>query len=492
MEKKISASILVDELATRCKLPQTVSEEFVRTFFETIIDGLQKDKIVKVKGLGTFKLSEVSDRESVDVNSGERIVIKGFRRVTFTPETAVKERINRPFAHFETVELENSCHFDDMTETIDAKEDDTAEDSAMDIEEYVESIDETPVDATPAERQLPEITEQRSEPEISKTPVVSFESDVKLEENPIIEETATAGKSTEVIQPDTKTVEETIENEPEVPESIEAVKAEPSAVSVKEKRMEESQSVDDVDEEIEEISQQTTEAEEPASIAESKVGEDFVYYTERRSNKSFWRYWLPALVLVIAACCLYIYVSLDRKDFRFVTYRPSENDMIMVQPIVFDDDTNKNVTDMAAQSTQIVVADKSNPTVSESKEKQKVVETISKLKSETKSEVIPEPNLTAINNGSIKNEGKPYILQLTEADKAKNLKDITVADTTEYIIDGTLVTHELQKDETIIRLALKYYGDKRLWPYIVKYNWLKNPDSLPVGTALNIPFLKNK
>lgn len=166
--------------------------------------------------------------------------------------------------------------------------------------------------------------------------------------------------------------------------------------------------------------------------------------------------------------------------------------MIMVQPIVFDDDTNKNVTDMAAQSTQIVVTDKSNPAVSESKEEQKVTETISKLKSETKSEVIPEPNLTAINNVSIKNEGKPYILQLTEADKAKNLKDITVADTTEYIIDGTLVTHELQKDETIIRLALKYYGDKRLWPYIVKYNWLKNPDSLPVGTALNIPFLKNK
>lgn len=260
MEKKISASILVDELATRCKLPQSFSEEFVRTFFETIIDGLQKDKIVKVKGLGTFKLSEVSDRESVDVNSGERIVIKGFRRVTFTPETAVKERINRPFAHFETVELENSCHFDDMAETIDAKEDDTTEDSEMDIEEYVESIDETPVEATPAERQLPEVTEQRSEPEISKTPVVSFESDVMPEDNSIIEETVAAVKSTEAIQPDTKTVEETIENEPEVPESIEAVKAEPSAVSVKEKRMEESQSVDDVDEEIEEISQQTTEA----------------------------------------------------------------------------------------------------------------------------------------------------------------------------------------------------------------------------------------
>ena len=93
---------------------------------------------------------------------------------------------------------------------------------------------------------------------------------------------------------------------------------------------------------------------------------------------------------------------------------------------------------------------------------------------------------------SIKNEGKPYKLPLTAADAAKPLKDFTAADTTNYTIAGTLTTHELKEGETIIRLAQVYYGDKKLWPYIVKYNWMKDPNHVSKGTVLNIPFLMPK
>lgn len=465
MEKKISASVLVDELAARLNLPQTVSEEFVRAFFDTIIDGLRKDGLVKIKGFGTFKLSEVSDRESVAVATGERIVIKGFRKVTFTPEAAVKDHINKPFAQFETIELDDACHFDDVPETIASETDDTAEDSAVTVvEETVEvrtPVEETSGEVALVEEPSPEVAEQGSEP---AEPAASVE-EVQTESSSI------------------PSTEETLESASETAESIATAETEPETEAIEESVEEVAQPVAEVTDEPVQEEQPLTE--ETVSKPEPKEEEDFVYYTEKPRHRAFWRYWLPALILAIAACCLYIYVSLDGKDSRFDTYRPSENDMIKVQPIAFDDDNSKKSADTAPKNVDEKVVSEAPAVPAEEKKSDEP-------KVEPKPEPKPEPKTSDTNDMPGKNDGKPYILQLTETDKAKNLKDITAADTTEYIIDGTLVTHELQKDETIIRLALMYYGDKRLWPYIVKYNWLKNPDSVPVGTALNIPYLKNK
>ena len=81
------------------------ADKFVRAFVATLEEGLRADNIVKIKGLGTFKLMQVSDRDSVDVSTGERITIKGYTKVSFTPDSAMKEFVNRPFAHFEPTEL---------------------------------------------------------------------------------------------------------------------------------------------------------------------------------------------------------------------------------------------------------------------------------------------------------------------------------------------------------------------------------------------------
>ena len=102
---KITQTNLAEELAARSGVSREVADSFVCAVAEAIEKGLREDNIAKIKGLGTFKLLEVSDRGSVDVNTGERITIKGYRKVSFTPDSAMKEFVNRPFAHFEPVEL---------------------------------------------------------------------------------------------------------------------------------------------------------------------------------------------------------------------------------------------------------------------------------------------------------------------------------------------------------------------------------------------------
>jgi LysM repeat protein len=81
---------------------------------------------------------------------------------------------------------------------------------------------------------------------------------------------------------------------------------------------------------------------------------------------------------------------------------------------------------------------------------------------------------------------------LTEALKAKAIKDISIADTTDYVMEGTLVEHKLKRGETIIQLSNRYYGDKRLWPYIVKYNNMRDFNKVAIGQKINVPVLKEK
>lgn len=114
MNEKLNIQNLILLFAEKYDITPENAEEFVKTFFALIEEGLEQDKYVKVKGLGTFKLIEVGSRESINVNTGERFEIQGHQKVSFTPETALKELINRPFSHFETVVLNENVQFDDM------------------------------------------------------------------------------------------------------------------------------------------------------------------------------------------------------------------------------------------------------------------------------------------------------------------------------------------------------------------------------------------
>ena len=105
MDKKFNLSQLADLLAQAGGMTKSASEQFVKNFFDIISQNVIADGMVKVKGLGTFKLLQMEDRESVNVNTGERFTIEGHQKISFTPDADLKERINKPFAAFETTEI---------------------------------------------------------------------------------------------------------------------------------------------------------------------------------------------------------------------------------------------------------------------------------------------------------------------------------------------------------------------------------------------------
>lgn len=118
-------------LAKKKGLDTAEAEAYLDAFFSVIEEGLSVDNVVKIRGLGTFKLVEVRDRESVDVNTGERVVIDGHAKVTFTPENSLKELVNKPFSQFETVELNDGVDFDKETNDIDLTASDTNDSSVV-------------------------------------------------------------------------------------------------------------------------------------------------------------------------------------------------------------------------------------------------------------------------------------------------------------------------------------------------------------------------
>lgn len=113
MNEKVNIQNLIELLVEKHRITPKEAEEFVKTFFAVIEEGLEQDKYVKIKGLGTFKLVGVESRGSIDVNTGERIEIQGHTKVSFTPDSALKELINRPFGHFETVILNENTVLED-------------------------------------------------------------------------------------------------------------------------------------------------------------------------------------------------------------------------------------------------------------------------------------------------------------------------------------------------------------------------------------------
>lgn len=114
MNNKINIQEIVDALAERNGITKKDADTFIRSMFDLIEDALEKDRYIKVKGLGTFKLIEVDERESVNVNTGERFLIEGHSKISFIPDNSLKEIINKPFAHFETVIVNNGVDLESI------------------------------------------------------------------------------------------------------------------------------------------------------------------------------------------------------------------------------------------------------------------------------------------------------------------------------------------------------------------------------------------
>lgn len=147
---KNSLNVLGKKLAEKTGLSQQEAELFIKKMFDVVNEGLQDDKQVKVKWLGTFKVTSVKDRESVDVNTGERIVIDGRDKISFTPDNILKEIVNKPFAQFETVVVNDGVEFDEIDKKFEAEKPlnanpQVAEAEASDVIDFLDESDTSAV-----------------------------------------------------------------------------------------------------------------------------------------------------------------------------------------------------------------------------------------------------------------------------------------------------------------------------------------------------------
>lgn len=129
---KISIADLAGVIAKQRKLSTKDVEKFISAMFLVVDKGLDADRLVKIKGLGTFKVTSVKPRESINVNTGARVVIEGHDKVSFTPDTSMRDLINKPFAQFETVVLKDDVDFSDIEH--DNSDEDKTETVASNIE----------------------------------------------------------------------------------------------------------------------------------------------------------------------------------------------------------------------------------------------------------------------------------------------------------------------------------------------------------------------
>ena len=268
MNEKITLQDLINLFGEKQGMSKKDAELFVRSLFDLIEEALATEKYVKVKGFGTFKLTEVDSRESVNVNTGERIEIQGHTKVSFTPDTTMKDLINKPFAHFETVVLNDGVEFEDtpveVPDTLD-----TAEVIAP-IVETTEVVEVPVPEEIPEEEVAPEIV-------VTEEPEVVEESEV-TEEPKAVEEQETVEETLQEI------VEETlVPEEAPVQEEAPLEEPQPTITEVAEEEKPES------------IEEKPSEEEVMETIVEEKVVEES---KEKSINRILWGV-IVVLVLII-------------------------------------------------------------------------------------------------------------------------------------------------------------------------------------------------
>lgn len=175
---------LTRDVIAKYGLDKEDAERFVQQMFAVLREGIEREKNVKVKSLGTFKITSVNARESVDVNTGERIVIEGRNKITFTPDVVLRDRVNSPFAQFETVVLNEGVDFSqtesendtaDVTEEMENSSDvdegvvTNETEKTMPVQSETDAALEKPTSTSEASVPVPENTSSAPEKPVAKT-----------------------------------------------------------------------------------------------------------------------------------------------------------------------------------------------------------------------------------------------------------------------------------------------------------------------------------
>ena len=396
MDAKLNQSDLISLLAKGSNISVAKAELFTKNFFDLIIEGLEKDGIVKINGLGTFRITDVASRGSVNVNTGEKIEIKGHKKLTFTPADALKESVNQPFAMFEPVEVDDTYQPESTGET---ENDDTTD--LADAVEQPDNVEETIVDSADAVEETEPTTDEVDAPETVKEIEVP---ETAVEENPAVEE--------QVIHEETTT-------EP-------------------------------VEESLQESNDTTVSpVEQPESVPAKK------------KNR-----WIYALFVILGFVVGFVAVRMLERD----------------------GDANVEESAVADTAKTTVPSPKVNEPVAAESEVTANIDTIATTVDDavTATAGTKQPVESGL---SAEDAQDVYTFVMVEELAAIKVGDISPGDTLLYVAEGELARHIVAADETLVKIANKYFGDRRLWPYIVKYNNMRNPNSLRSGMEIAIPRL---
>ena len=417
MSDKITIQDIIELLAEKHGMNKKDAEAFVKGIFDLIEEALASEKYVKVKGLGTFKLTEVESRESVNVNTGERFQIQGHNKISFTPDTTMKDLINKPFAHFETVILNENTQLEDTKIEMEGEDD---------KEENTEEI----ISSTP------EILKEDDTNTITSTP--TYEADIKpitnisdpqkiIAADEIIEtvEEQQSIKEDHLTEKASKVAEDTSEERPATiaEAAIKAVREEKTISETIEGRTSKSQSM--------------TASESPLAVPEGLL--------QKEQKKNLWGIIIAIILVLCIAGGIYWFMQSSSSKQPIRQSIPAATSTVKEMP-------NDSVT-LQQQDT------------------------VSGSNLQTREPIQSQPK-------------SPSVQSAANQEIAK----VTLADTVEYDIVGTKVNYTLQEGESLIKLALKFYGTKKLWPYIVRHNKnvIKDADRVPIGTTLRIPELAPK
>lgn len=227
------AKTILQEIAARVAKKHNITiksaESFVSQFFDVVKEGLDADKQVKVKGFGTFKVVTVKPRESINVRTGERVVIESHDKVNFTPDATMKELVNRPFSQFETVELKDDVDFEDIPHDEEpAVEEPAVEEPVVEEPVIEETVTEEPVVEEPV------IEEAVTEEAVTEEPVVEEAVTEEPTEEPVVEKPVV----------EERVAEEPVVEEPVTEKPTEETKITPLVASTPEEKPEETIATD--------------------------------------------------------------------------------------------------------------------------------------------------------------------------------------------------------------------------------------------------------
>ena len=430
-EEKITIVDLRKAIAKQTEIEEAQVNAFLNQLIATIKDGLRKDKLVKISGLGTFKLQWVEPRKSVNISTGEPIVIEGYQKLSFTPEQSVKERINEPYADLAPVILDEQGNaiegqmpksdpmqkFDEQALEIK----DILADLGADLTQEEPAETETKVDEPIAESNEESAIEE-SAAEIVETPAV----ETPEVEAPVIEEPKVETPEVEVPK-----VEEPKVETPEV----EAPKVEEPEVETPEVEAPK----------VEEPEVETPKAAEVSSEKKSK---------EEKKEKPF-RGWLVAIITVLSLIILLFICGLFLQN-KIEEWADMLNGKIGVEETMLDYEDYSSDAVSSTANTVVLSNDSAN------------------------TEAVTD-SATAENGDSsaLAEDSKP----LPKTDFYK-----------ERIYTEFIGFETVREGSRLTWIAKKFYDNKELWVFIYEANRdkIKNPSTVTVGTQLKIPALPDE